>query len=204
MSLTPPHNTHDTFDLDCVDMQVLGSSYTKELLELIPADNLPVRFGGNSSCDETQDVGPWESTLFDRQAAANSCEEGTKKLQATGSATKLVAHITATSCTDSPTKSAPNGLVKSGSKMSRAGSDQIGTAVVAVDGEEVSNGGVFGGCLPGLHGWPGLTAAKSSRGMSTRATAGSSLTNQGDEATPGTEYVTPASSMSTQPTAIPT
>jgi hypothetical protein len=41
--------------------QVLGSHYQAQLLEVIPADNLPERFGGRSVCDLSQDVGPWQS-----------------------------------------------------------------------------------------------------------------------------------------------
>jgi hypothetical protein len=40
---------------------VLGSNYQAQLLEVIPADNLPERFGGRSVCDLSQDVGPWQS-----------------------------------------------------------------------------------------------------------------------------------------------
>ncbi len=52
--------------------QVLGSSYKKELLELIPVANLPERFGGTSACDGYEDVGPWGATLFERQATAGA------------------------------------------------------------------------------------------------------------------------------------
>ncbi|KAM3163479.1 SEC14 cytosolic factor [Lachancea thermotolerans] len=49
---------------------ILGSSYQKELLKQIPAENLPVKFGGKSEVDESQgglylsDVGPWRNPKF--------------------------------------------------------------------------------------------------------------------------------------------
>ncbi|EAW09564.1 SEC14 family lipid-binding protein [Aspergillus clavatus NRRL 1] len=52
--------------LDPVTVQkihVLGSSYKKELLEQVPAENLPVEFGGSCSCAggcELSDMGPWQ------------------------------------------------------------------------------------------------------------------------------------------------
>lgn len=49
---------------------ILGSSYQKELLKQIPAENLPVKFGGKSEVSEAEgglylsDVGPWRDTKF--------------------------------------------------------------------------------------------------------------------------------------------
>lgn len=40
--------------------QVLGSNYKSELLAVIPPENLPVQFGGQSPCTEMVDVGPWQ------------------------------------------------------------------------------------------------------------------------------------------------
>ncbi|RHZ67557.1 SEC14 family lipid-binding protein [Aspergillus thermomutatus] len=52
--------------LDPVTVQkihVLGSGYKKELLEQVPAENLPVEFGGTCQCAggcELSDMGPWQ------------------------------------------------------------------------------------------------------------------------------------------------
>ncbi|CDR40672.1 CYFA0S05e03114g1_1 [Cyberlindnera fabianii] len=49
---------------------ILGSSYQKELLKQIPAENLPVKFGGKSEVSEAEgglylsDVGPWREKEF--------------------------------------------------------------------------------------------------------------------------------------------
>ncbi|KAH3686297.1 hypothetical protein WICPIJ_002723 [Wickerhamomyces pijperi] len=49
---------------------ILSSSYQKELLKQIPAENLPVKFGGKSTVDEAagglllSDVGPWREAEF--------------------------------------------------------------------------------------------------------------------------------------------
>lgn len=43
-------------------IHVLGSNYKKELLEQVPAENLPVQFGGTCKCEggcEMSDMGPW-------------------------------------------------------------------------------------------------------------------------------------------------
>jgi hypothetical protein len=42
---------------------ILGSNYQGELLKQIPAENLPVEFGGKCSCPEgcaLSDAGPWQ------------------------------------------------------------------------------------------------------------------------------------------------
>jgi len=44
-------------------IHILGSGYQKELLEHIPAENLPKRFGGTCDCPggcEFSDMGPWK------------------------------------------------------------------------------------------------------------------------------------------------
>lgn len=49
---------------------ILGSSYQKELLKQIPAENLPVKFGGKSEVDESKgglylsDIGPWRDPKY--------------------------------------------------------------------------------------------------------------------------------------------
>ncbi|SCV00270.1 LAMI_0G03972g1_1 [Lachancea mirantina] len=49
---------------------ILGSSYQKELLKQIPAENLPVKFGGQSEVSEKEgglylsDVGPWRDPKY--------------------------------------------------------------------------------------------------------------------------------------------
>lgn len=49
---------------------ILGSSYQKELLKQIPAENLPVKFGGQSDVSEAEgglylsDIGPWRNPKY--------------------------------------------------------------------------------------------------------------------------------------------
>lgn len=49
---------------------ILGSSYQKELLNQIPAENLPVKFGGKSKVDDANgglylsDIGPWREAKY--------------------------------------------------------------------------------------------------------------------------------------------
>lgn len=49
---------------------ILGSSYKKDLLKQIPAENLPVKFGGKSQVDPAQgglelsDIGPWRNPKY--------------------------------------------------------------------------------------------------------------------------------------------
>ncbi|KAI5478787.1 hypothetical protein MNV49_004613 [Pseudohyphozyma bogoriensis] len=64
-------------------IHILGSDYKKGLLEQIPADSLPVAFGGSCACPEgcsMSDAGPWkgkkgssikEKSIKDAQAAAS-------------------------------------------------------------------------------------------------------------------------------------
>ena len=43
-------------------IQILGSGYQKELLSQVPAENLPVEFGGKCKCEggcQFSDMGPW-------------------------------------------------------------------------------------------------------------------------------------------------
>lgn len=51
-------------------IHVLGSGYQKELLEQVPAENLPKRFGGTCDCEggcEYSDAGPWTDPEFARE-----------------------------------------------------------------------------------------------------------------------------------------
>lgn len=49
---------------------ILGSSYQKDLLKQIPAENLPCKFGGNSEVSDSEgglylsDLGPWRESEF--------------------------------------------------------------------------------------------------------------------------------------------
>lgn len=49
-------------------IHILSSSYKKELLKQIPAENLPVKFGGSSECTDQdlylKDFGPWRDPQF--------------------------------------------------------------------------------------------------------------------------------------------
>ncbi|KAJ5808545.1 sec14 cytosolic factor [Penicillium riverlandense] len=50
-------------------IHVLGSGYQKELLEQVPAENLPVEFGGTCQCEggcELSDMGPWQDPEWAR------------------------------------------------------------------------------------------------------------------------------------------
>ena len=53
-------------------IHVLGSGYKKELLAQIPAENLPVEFGGTCQCSggcEFSDMGPWQESEWARTPA---------------------------------------------------------------------------------------------------------------------------------------
>jgi hypothetical protein len=60
--------------LDPVTVQkihVLGSGYQKELLEQVPAENLPKQFGGTCECPggcQMSDMGPWREKEWARPA----------------------------------------------------------------------------------------------------------------------------------------
>ncbi|KAG7195861.1 cytosolic factor, phosphatidylinositol/phosphatidylcholine transfer protein [Scheffersomyces spartinae] len=49
-------------------IHILGSSYSKELLKQIPAENLPVKFGGKSDISDQDlylsDIGPWRDPEY--------------------------------------------------------------------------------------------------------------------------------------------
>jgi hypothetical protein len=49
-------------------IHILGGSYSKELLKQIPAENLPVKYGGTSECTDQElylnDFGPWRDQKF--------------------------------------------------------------------------------------------------------------------------------------------
>lgn len=50
-------------------IHILGSGYQKELLEQVPAENLPVEFGGSCECEggcELSDAGPWQDPEWTR------------------------------------------------------------------------------------------------------------------------------------------
>ncbi|KAJ5551179.1 Cellular retinaldehyde binding/alpha-tocopherol transport [Penicillium sp. DV-2018c] len=50
-------------------IHVLGSGYQKELLSQVPAENLPVEFGGTCQCEggcELSDMGPWQEAEWAR------------------------------------------------------------------------------------------------------------------------------------------
>ncbi|OQD72347.1 hypothetical protein PENPOL_c001G08095 [Penicillium polonicum] len=50
-------------------IHILGSGYQKELLAQVPAENLPVEFGGSCKCDggcELSDFGPWKEAEWAR------------------------------------------------------------------------------------------------------------------------------------------
>jgi hypothetical protein len=65
-------------------IHILGSGYKKELLEQVPAENLPVEFGGNCSCEggcELSDMGPWQDpewTKTPRWAAPKEAQNTVK------------------------------------------------------------------------------------------------------------------------------
>ena len=51
-------------------IHVLGSNYKKELLEQVPAENLPVQFGGTCECPggcELSDMGPWREDEWKKE-----------------------------------------------------------------------------------------------------------------------------------------
>jgi hypothetical protein len=52
-------------------IHILGGSYQKELLEQVPAENLPKEFGGSCECEggcENSDAGPWREPEWARPA----------------------------------------------------------------------------------------------------------------------------------------
>jgi hypothetical protein len=52
-------------------IHVLGGGYQKELLEQVPAENLPTQFGGTCHCEggcELSDAGPWQDPEWAKPA----------------------------------------------------------------------------------------------------------------------------------------
>jgi len=60
-------------------IKVLGASYREDLLALIPAENLPTRFGGLSRANEMEDLGPWaraSSSTISQPASRRTSQVG--------------------------------------------------------------------------------------------------------------------------------
>eukprot|EP00983_Pelagomonas_calceolata_P090765 1157460-Pelagomonas_calceolata.AAC.2 len=57
-----------------VKVQILGSSYQKELLKLIAPENLLVEFGGTSTGQLRDNIGPWQPVLENAKEAADARE----------------------------------------------------------------------------------------------------------------------------------
>ena len=75
-------------------IHILGSSYQKDLLEQVPAENLPKQFGGSCQCAggcELSDMGPWKEAewakpaKWEKKAEAPKAEE---TIENTGSVVK--------------------------------------------------------------------------------------------------------------------
>ena len=69
-------------------IHILGYSYQKELLQQVPAENLPVEFGGTCECEggcENSDAGPWRDPEWARPSKWDKKREE-KALQNNGSA----------------------------------------------------------------------------------------------------------------------
>ncbi|KAI5298169.1 cytosolic factor, phosphatidylinositol/phosphatidylcholine transfer protein, partial [Ascosphaera atra] len=66
-------------------IHILGSGYKTQLLQQVPAENLPVEFGGTCKCPggcQLSDVGPWKDPEYARPAKwelGENKEEGEKK-----------------------------------------------------------------------------------------------------------------------------
>lgn len=86
--------------LDPVTVQkihVLGSGYQKELLNQVPAENLPVEFGGKCNCPggcPMSDMGPWREAEWARPAKWEQ-QEAPKKEEATPAAVAEGAEVQA-------------------------------------------------------------------------------------------------------------
>ncbi|PWY87881.1 hypothetical protein BO94DRAFT_57391 [Aspergillus sclerotioniger CBS 115572] len=62
-------------------IHVLGSGYKKDLLAQVPAENLPVEFGGSCSCAggcELSDMGPWQESEWAKTPKWAAPKEETK------------------------------------------------------------------------------------------------------------------------------
>ncbi|KAF9889160.1 cytosolic factor, phosphatidylinositol/phosphatidylcholine transfer protein [Aspergillus nanangensis] len=63
-------------------IHVLGSGYKKELLDQVPAENLPSEFGGTCQCDggcELSDMGPWQEAEWAKTPKWALPKEGQKQ-----------------------------------------------------------------------------------------------------------------------------
>lgn len=57
-------------------ISILGKDYLPHLLALIPAENLPKRFGGECECPggcDLSDAGPWQEMDFTRSMTEETC-----------------------------------------------------------------------------------------------------------------------------------
>jgi len=57
-------------------ISILGRDYQATLLEMIPAENLPKRFGGLCECPggcDLSDAGPWNEIEWARPLTAQTC-----------------------------------------------------------------------------------------------------------------------------------
>jgi hypothetical protein len=64
-------------------IHVLGSGYQKELLSQVPAENLPVEFGGTCQCPggcELSDMGPWQEAEWARTPKWAAPKEAAKEV----------------------------------------------------------------------------------------------------------------------------
>lgn len=57
-------------------ISILNKDYLPALLEMIPAENLPKRFGGLCECQggcELSDAGPWQESEWTRPLTSQTC-----------------------------------------------------------------------------------------------------------------------------------
>ncbi|KAM0324776.1 hypothetical protein ACHAQA_007740 [Verticillium albo-atrum] len=65
-------------------IDILGSGYAKELLKQIPAENLPVEFGGKCACQggcHSSNAGPWTEPQWENKAWWDTPEAKAKALE---------------------------------------------------------------------------------------------------------------------------